>query len=253
MNDFYNFVKQVKRSQTPRLRCQSIVRTAVVFLLCLVAVSLPGNGQSNPRTTVNHTKEIVMTPEEMCNIASTCLDREQDSEAFYWYQKAAEQGYVEAQHKLALLYLYGVGVDNDDSKAAEWLNKAAVQGYAPAQCDLAFCYREGYGVTQSYTNSLYWYRQSAAQGCSGAQCGLGYCYEKGYGVTQSWTEAVAWYRKAAEQNDPNAQFKLGECYENGTGVTQSMSAALKWYRLAAAQGIEWAEDAVKRLESDGFE
>jgi TPR repeat protein len=51
-------------------------------------------------------------------------------------EKAAEQGYVEAQYNLACAYHKGTGVTKDTKKAVEWWTKAAEQGHEDARCKL---------------------------------------------------------------------------------------------------------------------
>ena len=43
-------------------------------------------------------------------------------EAFRWYMKAALQGVAEAEAKVGVRYVSGIGVNNDNEKAAMWLN-----------------------------------------------------------------------------------------------------------------------------------
>ena len=49
-------------------------------------------------------------------------------QAFYWYQKSADQGYDFAQRNLGLMYEEGKGVVQSDILALEWYRKAAEQG-----------------------------------------------------------------------------------------------------------------------------
>jgi len=49
---------------------------------------------------------------------------------------AAEQGNVDAQNNLGVMYYSGEGVPRDTAKAAEWFKKAAAQGNADAQANL---------------------------------------------------------------------------------------------------------------------
>ena len=57
------------------------------------------------------------------------------------YRKSAEQGIVDAQHKLALLYKEGRGVPRTGGEAAWWFLKAADQGHAGAASNLGEMYK----------------------------------------------------------------------------------------------------------------
>jgi TPR repeat protein len=46
-------------------------------------------------------------------------------QAIFWYAKAAQQGFIAAQYKLATIYHFGRGVEVDDVKARYWYTKAA--------------------------------------------------------------------------------------------------------------------------------
>lgn len=48
-------------------------------------------------------------------------------QAVYWYKKAANQGYANAQYNLGALYANGDGVAKDVNQARFWWNKAANQ------------------------------------------------------------------------------------------------------------------------------
>jgi hypothetical protein len=54
-------------------------------------------------------------------------------QAFLWYQKAAEQGFAEAQFKLGKCYSTGEGVPIDSGQALIWFRKAADQGHVRAK------------------------------------------------------------------------------------------------------------------------
>ena len=53
--------------------------------------------------------------------------------AMKWYQKAAAQGYAQAEYNIGILYFYGVGVERDEAKAREWWEKAAERGHEGAK------------------------------------------------------------------------------------------------------------------------
>jgi len=52
-------------------------------------------------------------------------DREQ---GFYWIKKAAQQGMSQAEYKLALCYIDGIGTNKDYQKAKHLLTKLAKAG-----------------------------------------------------------------------------------------------------------------------------
>jgi TPR repeat protein len=64
----------------------------------------------------------------------TALD--DDRAVFKAAKKAAKQGNVEAQSFLGLMYSEGLGVAQDYKQAVYWYQKAADQGYAEAQNNL---------------------------------------------------------------------------------------------------------------------
>lgn len=83
--------------------------------------------------------------------------------AAIWYRKAAGQGSVAAEMRLAELYRDG-GTDfpRDIVQAAAWYGKAADQGNVDAQGTLGVLYSIGQGVPQSYVEAYYWLDLAAA-------------------------------------------------------------------------------------------
>ena len=61
--------------------------------------------------------------------------RQDYTEAFRWFRKAADQGYAEAQYNLGLMYANGHGVHQDFNLSKEWFGKACDGGFQVG-CDL---------------------------------------------------------------------------------------------------------------------
>ena len=95
--------------------------------------------------------------------------------------------------------MYNVGIKYYDEgkylEAAEWFEKAANQGYAQAQFYLGVCYDNGQGVVQNYEKAVYWYEKAGNQGIADAQCNLGVCYGNGRGVVQNYEKAFFCLKK----------------------------------------------------------
>ena len=57
----------------------------------------------------------------------------------------------------------------DYPKALYWFKKAAEQGYANAENYLGYMYEQGLGVPQDYNKALYWYKKAAKKGSKQAK------------------------------------------------------------------------------------
>ena len=120
----------------------------------------------------------------------------------------AEQGDVDAQYNLALMYRKGEGVPENDAEAVKWYRKAADQGYAKAQYNLGFMYANGDGVPENDAEAVKWYRKAAEQGHANAQSNLGFMYANGDGVPENFVHAYVWWSMAKTQGDEDAKGNL---------------------------------------------
>jgi len=164
---------------------------------------------------------------------------EDEDEAFFWYQRAAEQGHIEAINLLGnasgsarktinsidLSYTEEFtfkGEENwdivDHQMPSSNLYDKAIAGDAEAQFKLAIFYEKGDGANLELALELY--KKASEQNHTAAQNNL-----------------VRMYIKAAEKGDFNAQRKLGWKYYNGVGVVKDNKKAIKWYTKAAKQEI----------------
>jgi TPR repeat protein len=87
-------------------------------------------------------------------------------EAVKWYRLSADQGYVNAQFNLGLIYANGRGVLKDDKEAVKWYRLAADQGHASAQYNLGVNYYYGEGVLTNYIVSYSWMSLARYNGSS---------------------------------------------------------------------------------------
>ena len=171
-------------------------------------------------------------------------------EAFFWYEKAAKNGHVDAMLKLGECYENGTGVYSNYYEAIRWYKKAAKSGNDSAQLRLARAYLYGNMVAKNVEEALKWY-DLVGRGLSGADlCNIGYAYDIGDSVQVNKVKAVEYYRKAAERGDEVAQYNMGVCYENGAGVVKDISLAKYWYEKSAGQGYEQARQRVSSIQFD---
>ena len=78
------------------------------------------------------------------------------AEAARWFRIAAEQGVLDAQRSLGVMYEIGDGVDKSDSEAAKWYRRAAGQGSSLDMLNFgAMCYG-GRGVPRDFVQAYMW-------------------------------------------------------------------------------------------------
>lgn len=80
------------------------------------------------------------------------------------FRPLAEQGNVNAQFALGVMYDEGQGVPQDYEEAAKWWRNSAEQGDADAQFNIGFMYEFGNGVIQDKVLAHMWYNISNANG-----------------------------------------------------------------------------------------
>jgi uncharacterized protein len=121
------------------------------------------------------------------------------------------------------------------------LRASAEQGNVEAQFSLGLLYEHGRGLPKDQGEAVQWYRRAAMQGDMFAQNSLGDNYWEGTGVPKDDREAVRWWRLAADKGFSPAQHSLGKILAGGgQGVAVDKPQGYMWLMLAAAQGDEEA-------------
>ena len=165
-------------------------------------------------------------------------------EANEWYRKAAEQDVDFALNNLGCNYCAGQGCEVDYTKAAKLFEKGANLGNAYAANELGKLYRSGSGVTQNYKKALQWFEKAANGGNGNAACTIGYFYFKGLGVNIDNEKEFWWMKRSAELGDAMGMYNTGNCYYAGRGTPCDCDAAKYWWKKAAELGKQDAKDAL---------
>lgn len=119
--------------------------------------------------------------------------------------KAAENGNPEAQYAVGKIYLVGTpDVLMDINEARQWLQKSANQGYKDAELKLA----ELAKLNGSETAEVREIRKAAEAGNSDAQYKLSQMYFFGKGVEGNKVEFEKWLRKSAQGGNITAKVML---------------------------------------------
>lgn len=163
---------------------------------------------------------------------------DQADKAFGYYQKALEGEIV--HEGLGLCYEYGIGVEANNSEAFKYYEMAANNNYVVAMYHTGRCYLNGLGVKENHEEAFRWFNEAAQNENTAAQYYTGSLLLNGKGVTMNKEEGIEWLNKAAEEEHAAAQFDLGNCYLMGDGVEESEDTAMYWFEKAADNGHERA-------------
>lgn len=152
---------------------------------------------------------------------------------------------MEALTTLAAAYETGEWVAKDQTKAFELFKRAAERGHPEAQRRVGLYLLRGLGgIASNPDQGIAWIERSARKGHAASQYTLGYLYETGEGVARDATQALKWYQRAAEAGFAEAQYSLGLLYAWGDGVKRNLETALTWLAKSGLNGHEHAEQAI---------
>lgn len=153
--------------------------------------------------------------------------------------KEAENGDANKQFELGFVYKHGKGIPVDFLKAMYWFEKAAEQGHLEAQATLGSMYDDMHiyikGKKRNSVKAKYWYEKAAEQGDVMSQYYLGELYFQGIGIPKNIVSAKYWYEKAAEQGNEWAQYMLGKIYFRGQDIPVDYEKAQYWFAKASSQ------------------
>ncbi|MFW1952645.1 tetratricopeptide repeat protein [Acinetobacter beijerinckii] len=137
----------------------------------------------------------------------------------------AEQGYANAQIRLAQMYFDGIGTEIDHEQALIWIKKAADQGDSQA---------------------FEWFHNQALHGNQEANQFLSDLMDNDNSLFSQWLLLQA------TKGDVQAQYTVGWMYDLGKGLIEDPYSAMKWYRKAASQGNPLAKEIVNYRNLTGI-
>lgn len=165
-------------------------------------------------------------------------DKGEQPKAYPYYRKAAELDCV--NDGLGLCLEYGYGVEVNEGEAFKYYLKGAEDGFIRAMFRVGLCYYYGTGVKENKREAFRWFSEAAAEEELGSIYYKGKMRMNGEGCDLDMQEGIALLRLAAENENKYAQFDLGNCYLAGKGVEENPDIAMEWFERAAGNGHEQA-------------
>lgn len=162
-------------------------------------------------------------------INSTIKDKDM---AFDWYMKAAENGHVEAQGKLALLFKE----DNNIERSIYWYTQSAQSG-TKSQYELALIYSNPESDFMDFDLAFLLCKKASDMQLASAT--LFYAdtsamflmskfYEHGIGTSVSFEESFIWCHNAAAYGNKDARLNLPRLFKKGVEVEKSLKQYKYW-------------------------
>lgn len=182
--------------------------------------------------------------------------------AFTWMNKAAENRHARAMSVIALYYARGLGVAKDEAKAADWATKAADKGQpmgyrilgdlAKAEAEMIKPIKGAPDFARVQAAREQRLSQAYTQYLRGANAGdrhslreLAKAYETGQpGLPQNYRLSVDYYTRAALRRDARSIRILTDRYESGDKTPVDFAQAYAW-RLILIELEDNAEDIAK--------
>lgn len=180
---------------------------------------------------------MIMTPEELYQKGIEAYNEDKPGSACFYFQQAAEQGHTGAEYWLGSCYDEGEGVREDKYKAMEWYRKAAEKGYMYAQHDLAELIEfELGGMTEAFG----WYKKAADQGHTESALRVARLYKDGIGTERSYEKAMEYFNKVVNSkadafDKQDSMEGIGWLYYYGQGVEKDECMALVWFKKSVEQ------------------
>ena len=175
------------------------------------------------------------------------------AEGARWLERAANQGYVEAQAQLATLAIHGLIARADGGPGTKlfaspevsrpdfetslrWARKAADGGSADGQAVLGYILTSGPEPMRDLDEAHRWYERSAAAGCPQGALGFALSLARDATDPEQQAQVAEHLRRAADAGLPTALYLLALMTERGMGMPADRAAAIQLFRQAAEKG-----------------
>ena len=182
--------------------------------------------------------------------------------------------------KMARMFFYGQGEEQDYNKAEMWYGLSAAHGNSMAKYELGKMYLYGIGIEKNealgkeYCCDAYWSFRSTVANTLGFDIGssidngtadvtcsykdsaylmylLGRMEYAGEGIERNYEKAIQWYKLAAVGKYVHSNYCVAKMYYAGEGVLQDYTEAKGWYKIAADGNDKYAYYALGKMYDTG--
>ncbi|MCR4907771.1 MAG: hypothetical protein K5985_03005 [Lachnospiraceae bacterium] len=175
-------------------------------------------------------------PDGLCGFGQCLEELNEYEEAYKYFEKAANEGSINALNCIGEMYAYGRYVGKDQSQAVKNYKEAAEQGNEFALRNLGICYAYKWGVEKDLKEALKNLQKAADAGNTSALYDIASIYYD----EEDYQKALDYYKQAADRGNVDAMNKLGDLYgpiyRVEEVIDQDYNKARKYYEMAAEKG-----------------
>lgn len=133
-----------------------------------------------------------------------------------------------------------LALSNDDRREAfSWFSKSADQGYLPAMQQVAFMYRDGAGTSKDLKKMEMYLTEACNRGFMPSITLLSDLYFRGRVIPKNDAKAFALYLKGAELGNGNCMYQTAVMMRDGVGTEVNLEGSKKWFSLFSLSSLGW--------------
>ena len=172
----------------------------------------------------------ILAEENLYDRGKELVEQKEYQKAIKAFEFASKAGNLDALTALGVMYIGGIGVEQNNTKGYQYIREAADMSDPKAQYTLGALYYLGAGVKKDYKKAFNWLNLASEQNYIDAKYNLAVMYEFGEGVDQSYEKAYEYYLFAARRDNLESQIKIADMYRDGIGTDMDLEKSSYWLK-----------------------
>ena len=172
----------------------------------------------------------IFAEENLYDRGKELVEQKEYQKAIKAFEFASKAGNLDALTALGVMYIGGIGVEQNNTKGYQYIREAADMSDPKAQYTLGALYYLGAGVKKDYKKAFNWLNLASEQNYIDAKYNLAVMYEFGEGVDQSYEKAYEYYLFAARRDNLESQIKIADMYRDGIGTDMDLEKSSYWLK-----------------------
>ncbi|MCR8710456.1 tetratricopeptide repeat protein [Aliarcobacter butzleri] len=174
------------------------------------------------------------------------FDRNDYKTAINIWQELANQGDGNSQYSLGVMYLKGLGIEQNYKKAKELFEKASYRKQSQAGSVLSIMYLNGLGVKKDYDKAFH------STTYPDEKFNIAMMYYEGKGIEKNLLRAKELFLISFLFGSIEGGYMVGYSYSQGLGVEKDLRKAKIWFDKACKKGHKTSCENYQKLVQEGY-